>query len=161
MKITINKHGIFKPGLLLIISGVLLFLLSYFLGGRTTDIHFYDTYYVLPMRPVFFVHALLLIVTGSLMSLFANDRLFRILSIALAVITFLSTFGACYALWKSYLLFSSRPERYIDFTDDFIQLNLLYLTCIAMIIAVQICFILIGFYRLIRNKKIWNDAKPV
>jgi heme/copper-type cytochrome/quinol oxidase subunit 1 len=159
MKITTNKNGKLKPGLLLIISGVLLFLLSYFLGDRTADIHFYDTYYVLPMRPAFFVHALLLIVTGGLMSLFANERFFRILSIVLAVLTFLTTCGACYALWRSYLLFSARPERYIDFADDFIQINQLYLACIAIIISVQIGFILIGLYRLITGKGNLNIEK--
>lgn len=159
MKNTTKKKGKFKPGLLLIISGVLLFLLSYFLGDRTADIHFYDTYYVLPMRPAFFVHALLLIITGGLISLFANDRFFKLPSIVLAVLTFLTTCGACYALWRSYLLFSARPERYIDFADDFTQINLLYLACIAIIITVQIGFILIGLYRLIKGKSNLNFGK--
>jgi hypothetical protein len=152
MKNTFFKSGRNIPGSILIISGILLFLVSYFLGSRTVDLHFYDTYYVLPMRPVFFAHSILLFVMGSVMNLFENNRFFRMLSIAGAAITFLSTAGACYALWKSYLLFSYRPQRYTDVTDNFAQINMLYLTCIAIIIAVQIGFILISLYRLIRGK---------
>jgi hypothetical protein len=162
MKNTFLKSGINRTGLILIFSGALLLLISYFLGYRTVDLHFYDTYYVLPMRPVFFAHSFMLILTGSLVLVFAKNRFLMYLAITGAILTFLSTAGACYALWKSYLLFSFRPTRYIDLASDFAQINLLYLVCIGILIVIQLVFVLIALFRIItRNTRTTDNSLVV
>ena len=135
-----------QPYQLLIPIFLLILVLSFFKNSNeTTDMHFYDTYVVMPVRFILVGFAVFIILLWGVYSLTNKMLLSPVITwvhIVITIIAVITLVGSFF--WNGLLYGPAPPRQYADWSrfDEFVRINkFLSITVLVLVFSQSLYFI--------------------
>ncbi len=143
-----------RPYNLLVIAAIALSIISFFISEDIIDVHLHDTYYVIPLKFIFWTIAAILLMSWIIYRLTDRILFSKLLSWMHVIFTIVSLTFIVFPWWNR----SPAPRRLYDFNSIEAPLhavdktNAIITLCAAILLFAQVIFIINIVFGIIKNR---------